>query len=487
MDVVLVTSILSNTGRLYRPLGPYQLAWHLRRHGYEVQVLDFLHRLDKAKTLRLISKFIKPETKVFGWNCMFMPHEDKWWAKRVCEELVPELRRRFPQLQIVTGGAAAHDVNRLYRNRRAFDWFFYGHAEDTLRAFCDHVYRDKEAPPFEMLFGNRVIRENAVLLTKDRFDIRECDHEWHERDCVQPGESLPLEMGRGCIFKCKFCRYPLIGKSKNDFSRAMSLIEAEMVKNHDRFGATNYYMLEDTFNDSNDKINAFHAMSTKLPFRIGFAAYLRPDLLWTYKGQPEKLHEAGLLSGFLGVESLHPTASRVIGKAWSGEHARTWLPDLWDKIWRREVTFRTSLIVGLPPDRREDMLETHRWAVDNGLPNWKWHLLNINREQGSAWVSEFDRSAEQYGFSWYTEAGVTRWKTEQMTWREAKELQTELETMAKPYQMQDCWALVERGSYGYDLARDRHTKIVDLDKEEGASRRQKFLDDYYRAVSALPD
>jgi hypothetical protein len=209
--------------------------------------------------------------------------------------------------------------------------------------------------------------------------------------------------------------------------------------------------------------------------------------MWTFPGQAEKLRDAGLVSGFLGVESLGAESSRLIGKAWSGEHARAWIPKLYREIWNREVTFRTSLIVGIPPDTREDMMATHRWAVDSELPNWKWHVLNVNRDHQSGWVSEFDRNADKYGFDWYTENGVTRWKTAQMTWRQAKDLQTELETIGKPYQMQDCWGLIERGTYGYDLAQDKHLYMVKMDRQEAATRRGQFLKRYYDQVMALPD
>ncbi len=342
-------------------------------------------------------------------------------------------------------------------------------------------------PQAEIVMGNRVIRETAVLLDLEKkFDIQECAHSWHDRDCIQSGESLPIELGRGCIFKCKFCRYPYIGKTKNDFMRPIELVGEELAHNYEKWGVRNYYMLEDTFNDSNDKIEAFARVASRLPFRLRFAAYLRPDLVWAHPGQAEKLREAGLLSGFLGVESLGSEASRLIGKGWSGTHAREWLPRLYHDVWKGEVSFRIGLIVGIPPDTREDLLATHRWATDNGLPNWKWHLLSINRDQTGAWVSEFDRNADQYGFGWYSENGFTRWKTSYMTWREGKNLMNELQTLGKPYQKQDCWSLIERGNYGYDLERERDMLVRDVDTEEAARRRKQFLERYTQSVMALP-
>src|SRR5262249_22395880 len=150
--------------------------------------------------------------------------------------------------------------------------------------------------------------------------------------------------------------------------------------NHEKWGTCNYYMLEDTFNDSNDKIEAFTAFARGLPFRLRFSAYLRPDLLYAHQGQAEKLQEAGLISAFLGVETLRGEGSRLIGKAWCGTHAREWIPRLYHDIWKRETTFRMGLIVGIPPETRDDLMATHQWAVDHGLPNWRWYLLGITRD-----------------------------------------------------------------------------------------------------------
>jgi hypothetical protein len=74
-----------------------------------------------------------------------------------------------------------------------------------------------------------------------------------------------------------------------------------------------------------------------------------------------------------------------------------------------------------------------------------------------------------------------------MNWRGAKNLLNELETIAKPYQKQDCWGLIERGSFGYDPDLEKDVYVKDLDKAEAAERRQKFLDSYTQSLFSLPD
>ena len=39
------------------------------------------------------------------------------------------------------------------------------------------------------------------------------------RDFIWPQESLTIEASRGCVFKCKFCAFPIIGKKKHDHVR----------------------------------------------------------------------------------------------------------------------------------------------------------------------------------------------------------------------------------------------------------------------------
>ena len=78
-------------------------------------------------------------------------------------------------------------------------------------------------------------------------------HWWREDFNVLPGESLPIEMARGCIFKCKFCNYPLIGKRKGTYIRDMNEIRDELIETWETKQVDTFYITDDTFNDDNDK------------------------------------------------------------------------------------------------------------------------------------------------------------------------------------------------------------------------------------------
>ena len=62
---------------------------------------------------------------------------------------------------------------------------------------------------------------------------------------------LPLEVARGCIFKCNFCSFPLNGKGKGEAIRDFSYIRDELIENYELYGIEDYWLTDDTFNDDN--------------------------------------------------------------------------------------------------------------------------------------------------------------------------------------------------------------------------------------------
>jgi hypothetical protein len=120
--------------------------------------------------------------------------------------------------------------------------------------------------------------------------------------------------------------------------------------------------------------------------------------------------------------------------------------------------------------------------IENKLPNWIWHGLNINRDASNAWTSEFDRDAEKYGFEWYVEDGAMQWRTPYATARDAYDWATALNTYAKPYQKQNCWTLIELGSHGYDVKEMRNKLYSQVDWSKVGEQRNQFFENYKRQL-----
>lgn len=479
MDIIFLSSCVPKSlTTLMRPLGPYQVAWYLRKHNYSVQVLEFLFRMSEEEILKLIDSFVTKDTRIIGLGAMIqMTVQHMGSTIKKFENVLYAVKKRYPNIKIITGGPASPFWSRLHRNKTLFDYIFTGHAEDTMLALCDHIIRDAPHPQFEINDGNKFIRETFKMPHDHVFDIETDDHIWHDSDCIQPGEALPLELSRGCIFKCKFCRYPYIGKSKNDFARNMECIKNELIDNYNRFGATNYYMLDDTFNADQDRMAEFYKMTETLPFKINYATYLRTDLLAAHPDTQYMLLESGLKGAYLGIETLNPEAANLIGKNWNPK-AREYLPKLHNDIWQRQVNFHVGLICGIPPETFEDCLATGQFCIDNGMPGWLWYGLNVSRDSHDEFKSEFDINAERYGFEWITEDGKPMWKTKYATHKIALQWSVKLMEQAKPHQLLCGWYLMEVANYKYDINQYLHLKEGAWPWREINVKRNEFLENY---------
>jgi radical SAM superfamily enzyme YgiQ (UPF0313 family) len=493
MDAILLSACVPQSSpSLLRPLGAYQLAWYLRKFSYDIQVIEFIHRFSEEELIALIAHFVTPKTKFIGLSAMInMEAQSMGSTIKKFENVLQKVKKRWPDIKIVVGGPAAPYWSRLWRNKTLFDYIFTGHGEDTMLGLANHLCRGEPAPQFEILDGNRFIRETFSMPHGEKFDITKDNHLWSDQDCIQPGEALPLELGRGCIFSCKFCRYPYIGKSKNDFSRDMDCVKQELLDNYNRWGVTNYYMLDDTFNASQDRMEEFYKMTQTLPFKLKYATYLRTDLLAAYPDTQYYLLDSGLVGAYLGVETFNPQAASMIGKNWSPK-AREYLPRLNDDIWQNRVNFQVGLICGLPPETWDDCYATNKWMIDNYMPGWAWHALSVTRDAYTEFKSEFDTNAEEYGFTWTLDDGKPMWQTEYCNRKTAREWEVKLMEISKPYQKITAWYLVEFGNYtndtpGHSLNFEtiRNTTFTALPWRMINGKRDEFFSNYVAQLKRI--
>lgn len=487
MDAVFLSSCVPlDLATICRPLGPYQLAWYLRQHDYKIQVIDFVFRFSADEIFKLITRHITPETRILGIGTMIMPHAAAMASiEKKFELVLKNIKKRYPQINIIAGGSGAMRWARQHRNRTLFDYVFAGHAEDSVLAFFNHVYRSGPRVPFDIEDGNRIIRESFKFLDIQPFNIEDCSFRWHNDDHIQPGESLPLELGRGCIFKCRFCSYPYIGKKKRDFNKSMACVRAELIDNYERFGTTTYYMLDDTFNADQQRVKDFADMVATLPFKIRYCTYLRPDLLYAHQDSIALLKDSGLSGAYLGVETLDQAAADVIGKPWSGRHAREFIPHLVHNLWKDEVAVQLGMIAGIPPQSYQSVMENNQWCIQNGLHRVSWHNLGIVRDSFEEHRSEFDINATSYGIEWTVRDGRTIWQHSTCNEIEAMQWRDQCNEDMKPHQQTSCWSLIEAANYGIDTYATRNDRRLDYDWPKINQRRLEFLKTYTSSIMGV--
>ena len=390
---------------LIRPLGAYQLSSWLTGHGYTVKVIDFCHRLTTNQLVYITLKHTDQHTIGIGvsstfWKAGIALRDDKKTAIDYHEpEWVINARVRidskFQHLKWILGGA-----NAGYFRQSKFDWtVINGYAEDSILKLLDEFSNKKSQSTFN------ITNQQAAFTNIDN---------------IQSHEVLPIEISRGCQFKCNFCRFSLLGKKKNSYMRNFCIVEQELRDNYNKFGVTRYMIVDDTVNESEEKITALAEIAQRLPFKFEWVGYNRLDIIGAKQHTMSILKDSGLKSAYFGIESFHKDASKIAGKPWIGTYGKEFLLQL-KEYWGNDINFFLSFIVGLGNETKQDILDTNDWCIQNNVASWIFHPLGISRHPNLVTPSIFDLNYADYGYRFPNPINDHYWENDTWNWKSAKE------------------------------------------------------------------
>ncbi len=453
--------------KTWRSIGPSKIANSLRDNGYTVQVINFATILSEEQLYEISKSFMSQKTLI-GVSTTFLYGEySSSNAYAELQNVVRRLKAEFNS-KVILGGPSAH----AYKKYFDADFIVKGYAENKILDLFDQIF-------------NHGIRRSS----RQDWDIKTCRHKWHESDRIQPGESIPLEIGRGCIFTCKYCKFDMLGKKRGEYVRDMSLIRDEIIENYEKYKVTNYMMMDDTFNDDVYKLEQWCKMVDDLPFKIQYTAYCRADLLWSYQDMARELYRTGMIGSTLGIESMNPYASRVVGKGWSGKHAKDFIPYYIHDICKGKTLTQINFIIGLPGDTTEDVWNWLYWAKENKIPTAHAQPLVIRIPRlfpEDPIYSEFDKEAEtKYGYSIPNDKRPYVWKNDKMTWFDARK---EYKKMYEYISENFCdlsWHGFASLGLGYSIEEIQHTPLAKFyDNPEYNIRSQQWFNNYVNSFKS---
>jgi len=480
-DVILLTCMSGQI--LQRSIGAYQVANHLRKHGISVQVIDFTDHFTVDELVDSIKMFIGNNTLAVGVSSTFYQGQiisgknlsgntqdlDHDFLPSNLVTSLKQIKSLHPTIKFLLGGSNSYRC----KTNSLFDVVFQGYSESALVEFL--VDRKRIWPK-----NQGIINVDGTLFP---FDTHSLDHSWEENDLVFNQETLPIEISRGCIFKCKFCNYPLNGKKKYDYLRSADLIKKELIENYEKYGTTRYLFGDDTFNDSTFKIEQLHKVITDLPFKIEFATYLRLDLLYSHQEQIQLLKEMGLGNVFFGIESLNEKTARLIGKGMNPEKVKEFLLELQYQHWKDQVFIECSFIVGLPYEDKTSTDKTFQWLQENKITNF-WNSLGLDPDK--PYVSEFDKNSQKYGYQLYKEDNNWHWKNNIMDIHEAIKIATEYNSQSLPNQPIPSFYLFPLLSTGlFDRITLANTKGKDIPKNKIQEKTKQMIEEYKSRLRGL--
>lgn len=358
--------------RLSRSISCYQLKHWLSHFNFKSQVIDYCQYLSEDEIFDLLEHFVSKETLAIGVSTTF------WSPNRIAPTnlvaVIARVREKWPHIKIISGGARTTYAPEL------FDKTFIGDSENQLVEWLQSL-------------------ANKSSLLNKKFNITTLAHRFNEDDAIMEGEALPIELGRGCIFKCKFCAHQNLGKPKFTYQRHFDLILDEIKYNYEKFGTTKYMFLDDTINEDVEKIENLATIKERTGIDIEWTGYLRADLVWARPGSADLLVKSGMRSCFFGVETFHPGAGKSIDKGWGSKHGKEYLPKLYKDIWGEKVNIHVNLIAGLPHETIASLGDSLQWSKENPMGCTRFVPLTLYVEKNDPYaVSEFTRNYADYGY-----------------------------------------------------------------------------------------
>jgi len=431
-----------------RAAGAHKIASHMRNEGWDIEVVDYWLKFTPEEFVELINSRITADTVFVGLSLTFAIYGNMI-AK--ANQYIRLIKKYHPHVAVIAGSKNLYVTSDLKA-----DYHVTGYGEHGLLELC------------KKLLGKE---NNLVVTSMGRTQYVDCDKHhpcyphkdlsvrYEDRDFLLPTEHVTLEFARGCKFACKFCAYNIIGV-KGDYTRDMPSLYEELQRNYDDWGIANYYVADETSNDSTEKLREITEQVRKLSFQPSFAGYIRADLIASRPDDRKYLAEMGYWGHYYGIESLTHKAAKTIGKGLHPDKLKQGLLDVkdyfesYDKGYYRATC---SMILGLPYDTEESIMENLQWITDN-LPNeaviaFPLWLSAQTEETQNITSSEFDRTWSTSGDFWdelgtdesfgaspdqinevvreatwnnYIDKKAIKWQHDTMNWWEANKLMSEI-------------------------------------------------------------
>lgn len=347
---------------LRRPTGPYRIASFLREHEWDTEVIEYACEFTLEELKELTKARVTSKTVFIGFSSFFSHWEDN------IDQYIEWVKKTYPTIAIIVGGQSKPRIKT-----KLVDYYIHGYAEYAILELVKYIIG---TPGVKIAFDPVFFGSKKVISANQSYPaypMKSLRIKYEDRDDLQPWEWLTTEFARGCRFKCAFCNYPILGV-KTDHSRDAEDFELELRDNYDRWGIKNYYVADETFNDTTEKIIKFANVVDKHNLNPVFSGFIRADVMISRKQDWDPLARLGFFGHYYGIETMNPITAKIIKKGMAPEKIQQGLLDI-KKYFSERGPYRGSLglIVGLPEESQESIMKSLRWIEEN----WQGESINL--------------------------------------------------------------------------------------------------------------
>lgn len=385
------------------------------RAGFNVKVIDYINHISLDQIYQLIDILVTDKTKFIGLSVSWI--DDTNWSNHPWyrQDFFDTIRKKHPKILIITGGHDEFKKDFLLKNS---NYHFHGYSDNSFVEFLKMIHGQDHNLQYyrNPLTKGYIINSNISHPVENPDDLETI---FFKEDNIKPYQPMPIEVARGCIFRCGFCRHPFQGKKDYDsYQRSVGSLASELKRNYELFGTTRYTVLDDTFNDSIEKISRLQqaVKNSGIP-KFEFVSYIKPELLVTKPEMIQMLADLGLRGAFIGIESFNQENRKAIGKGTNIVKVLDACQKL-SEVNNRQVLIHAGFIVGLPYDTKESLEKTLQFLLSNNNTMFKsFHSqpLSINGSGrfnppvAEDSMSLMDKDPSKYGYKfqkgghWYND------------------------------------------------------------------------------------
>jgi radical SAM superfamily enzyme YgiQ (UPF0313 family) len=421
-DGVIFTDVNETLGYA-KYAGAYRIASALRNLNANIKVIDFFVRLSEDEIYFLIKKFVSKQTKFVGIASTLLqrPKNLHGFDSKTFGRIKANIKDQNPNCDLIIGGSRVGLNTRL----DGVDFYFIGKADISIVEYYKY----------------KIGEENSLKITKnnDRNYVNTTDHNvssdffktttitYNIDDTIFYNEALPIEISRGCIFKCSFCQYDLIGKKKWEYLKDPAVLRDELIRNYELFGTTTYLFSDDIINESIEKVTYLHKVLTSLPFKISWNSYARLDMFWAYPEMREMIEEMGAAALYFGIETLDEKAGKTVGKGLGKDRTFSTLDFLKEK-YDKKIVMASNFILGLPHETEQSLYNTFNWLSSDECPinAFSFTPLNLRTAKDGRPLNDIALNPSKFGYNSDTiKDDMIIWENEHLTWHRAFEIHNE--------------------------------------------------------------
>ncbi|SFB30640.1 B12-binding domain-containing radical SAM protein [Clostridium frigidicarnis] len=331
------------------PLGLLYIASHLKKEGYEVQVIDMaVNYYNKNDFVSLLNR-TKP--KIVGISTFV----ESWLPIKIVSNLI---KNTLSDVVVVGGGACATFCNDQILKELDFDYVIFGEGEFAFSQLCDCII--KQQLDIESVDGISYLKEGKVHITKQKSRIKNLDElEIPDRSFIDLKKyvyPITISTSRGCPGDCIFCSSRAYWGKEIYFRSPENILE-EVLEIENKFNLNMFFIIDDTFTINAQRAIKFCNILKDTGKKFIWGCESRADVASSELLQ--SLYDAGCRKIQFGMESANNEILRKIGKKVTVEQIENAV-----KI-ASSIGFdiNVSFIMGHPFDTHETVQETILFAL----------------------------------------------------------------------------------------------------------------------------